>query len=66
MTKSTKTSWSQKWWCNKPTKLQSILNTENFDALQTVRIRGFGNASFTYIYIIVDILNLSKDIVMLI
>ena len=31
---------SQKGWCNKPTELQfqSILNTENFDALQTLQI----------------------------
>ena len=38
--KSAKTSWSQKGWCNKPTKLQfqSLLNTENFDALQTLQI----------------------------
>ena len=29
-------SWRQKGWCNKPTKLkfQSILKTENFDALK--------------------------------
>ena len=34
--KCQKTSKSQKGWCNKPTKLQlqSILNTENFDALK--------------------------------
>ena len=38
--KSTETSWSQKGWCNKPTKLQfqSILNTGNFDALQTLEL----------------------------
>ena len=38
--KSAKTSWNHKGWCNEPTKLQfqSILNTENFDALQTLRI----------------------------
>ena len=38
--KCLKTSRSQKGWCNKPTKLQfqSIFNTENCDALQTLRI----------------------------
>ena len=31
---------TKKGWCNKPTKFQfqSILNTENFDALQMLRI----------------------------
>ena len=35
---SAKTSWSQKGSCNKPTKLQfqSILNTENVDANQSI------------------------------
>ena len=34
--KSAKTRWSQKEWCNKPTKLQfeSILKTENLYALK--------------------------------
>ena len=38
--KSAKTSWSQKGWCNKTTDLQfqSILTTENVDALQKLRI----------------------------
>ena len=38
--KAPKTSWSQKGWCNEPIKLQfqSILNTDNFDTLQTLRI----------------------------
>ena len=33
--KSAETSWSQKGWCNKPTKLQfqTIFNSDNFDAL---------------------------------
>ena len=43
MTKNCLNSWSQKGWCNKPTKLQfqSILNTENVDAIQILwSIRG--------------------------
>ena len=38
--KNAEETWSQKGWCNKPTKLQfqSILNTENVGALQTLRI----------------------------
>ena len=40
MPKNTQTSWSQKEWCNKPTKLQfqSIFNKDKFDALKTLRI----------------------------
>ena len=36
-TKNALTSWLQKGWCNKPTKLQfqSIFNTEKFDVLKT-------------------------------
>ena len=38
--KSLNTNWNQKGWCNKPTELQfqSILKTENLDALQTLQI----------------------------
>ena len=50
MTKKCQNKLKPKGWCNKPTKLQfqSILNTENFDALQTLRINRNSTHSVVY------------------